>query len=211
MSENLNTAASLSRRPLKAHVWEKDPDGWYVEPQWVSERLFAVEEFPGGGIWDPAAGLGRIPEAARAAGHHAVATDIVDRGYRHFSGQFDFLLAAAGMSGTAATDTAPCTNIVCNPPYEHCEAFARRALELTTGKVAMVWLLRRLNAARWLAVTPLARIYLLTPRLLMPPFHVILRGDKPGGGTQDFYWLVWSHGHAGPPEVRWLHRDGDSA
>jgi hypothetical protein len=187
-------------RPLDAHVWVKDPDGWYVEPQWVSERLFAVEKLSGD-VWDPACGMGRIPDAAQAAGHNVVATDIVDRGYQHFSGKLDFLQA----------DQPRAANLVCNPPFDNCDAFARHALKLATGKVAMIWLLRRLNAARWLADTPLARIYLLTPRPSMPPGHVIMRGEKPGGGTQDFCWLVWSHGHAGPPEVRWLHRDGRTA
>ena len=23
----------------------------------------------------------------------------------------------------------------------------------------------------------------------------------------DFAWLVFNHGHSGPPELRWLHRD----
>jgi hypothetical protein len=70
-----------------------------------------------------------------------------------------------------------------------------------------IWLTRRLNAARWLSHTPLARIYLLTPRPSMPPGHVILAGEKPGGGSQDFCWLVWSRHHIGPPKLHWLHRD----
>ena len=101
----------------------------------------------------------------------------------------------------------PAANICCNPPFTVCNQFVRRALELATGKVAMIWLARRLNAARWLQDTPLARVYLLTPRPSMPPGHVILAGEKPGGGTQDFVWLVFTRGHVGPPELRWLHRD----
>ena len=31
---------------------------------------------------------------------------------------------------------------------------------------------------------------------------------KPGGGTQDFCWLVFERGHNGIPEIGWLHRDG---
>jgi len=33
----------------------------------------------------------------------------------------------------------------------------------------MIWLARRLNAARWLANTPLTRVYLMSPRPSMPP------------------------------------------
>jgi hypothetical protein len=71
----------------------------------------------------------------------------------------------------------------------------------------MIWLVPRLNAARWLADTPLARVWLLTPRPSMPPGHVIANGEKPGGGSQDFAWLVWEQGYRGKPELGWLRRD----
>jgi hypothetical protein len=191
-----------ARRPLAAHTWAKEPNGFYVEPQWCSERLFAVEKFIGG-IEDPACGVGRIPEAARKAGYATYATDIVDRGYQHFRGCADFLQC----------ERLHADNVVCNPNFSLFDQFVRKALTLTNdaGKVATIWLVRRLNAARWLADTPLARVYLLTPRPSMPPGHVLLAGEKPGGGTQDFCWLVFSHRHQGPPELRWLHRDGGQA
>jgi hypothetical protein len=53
---------------------------FYIEPEWCSERLFAVEQFTGA-IWDPCCGIGRIVEAARRAGYPTIASDIVDRGY----------------------------------------------------------------------------------------------------------------------------------
>jgi hypothetical protein len=183
------------RRPLHAGIWAKAELGFYVEPQWCSERLFAVEEFAGS-VWDPAVGIGRVAEAARHAGYITHATDIADRGYEHFDGCVDFLRC----------DQSRANNIVCNPPFDHCDRFVHQALALTNGKIAMIWLARRLNAARWLAETPLARVYLLTPRPSMPPGQVILAGEKPGGGTQDFVWLVWERGHNGPPELHWLRR-----
>jgi len=189
--------APSDHRPLAAHIWSKEPDGFYVEPSWVSERLFAVEKFDGT-IWDPACGIGRVTEAARRAGYRTLATDIADRGYPHFDGLVDFLDCGR----------MPAANICTNPPFTVCDQFVRRALELVPGKVAMIWLARRLNAARWLQNTLLARVYLLTPRPSMPPGQVILAGEKPGGGTQDFCWLVFSRAHKGPPELRWLHRDG---
>jgi hypothetical protein len=162
-------------------------------------RYHFVEKF-NATIWDPACGIGRIVEAARRAGYTTCATDIVDRGYPHFCGCLDFLLC----------DQPHASNIIFNPPFARCNQFIRRALTLTNGngKVAAIWLVRRLNAARWLADTPQARIYLLTPRPSMPPGHVIAAGEKPGGGTQDFCWLVFSHKHKGPPTLHWLCRDG---
>jgi hypothetical protein len=98
-------------------------------------------------------------------------------------------------------------NIVCNPPAHCIEAFVRHALDLDPAGIAMICILRGLPAAPWLQDTPLPRIYLLTPRPSMPPEEVIARGEKPGGGRENFCWLVWRPGDDGPPELRWLHRD----
>jgi hypothetical protein len=188
--------SNSDRRPLGAHIWAKDPAGFYVEPSWCSQRLFAVEQFDGP-IWDPAAGTGRIPEAARRAGYKTIATDLIDRGYPQLDRVIDFFDCEHPLGA----------NIVCNPPFTVCDRFVRHALNLACDAIAMIWLTRRLNAARWLIDTPLARVCLLSPRPSMPPGHVILSGKKPGGGTQDFCWLVWRHGHQEPPELRWLHRE----
>jgi hypothetical protein len=42
----------------------------------------------------------------------------------------------------------------------------------------------------------------------MPPGPVVEAGLAPGGGTEDFAWVIWSRGHKGPPELGWLNRDG---
>jgi hypothetical protein len=193
--------APSDHRPLAAHIWNKDPDGFYVEPEWCSVRLFEVEKFSGT-ILDPACGLGRVVKTARRAGYRTIATDIVDRGCPQFDGVRNFLEDCGRI---------PAANIVTNPPFTLCDQFVRRALALAPDKIAMIWLARRLNAACWLQDTPLARVYLLTPRPSMPPGHVILAGEKPGGGKQDFCWLVFERGHVGPPELHWLHKDGGRA
>jgi hypothetical protein len=98
-------------------------------------------------------------------------------------------------------------NIVCNPPFDLVRQFITHALKLATGKVAMLMLARRLNAARWLRTEPLARGL----PAHAPTEHasgVILSGEKPGGGSHDFAWLVFDRKHRGSPELRWLNRDG---
>jgi hypothetical protein len=177
---------------LNAHIWQREANGHYVEPPWVSRRLFEVERFTGP-VHDPACGFGNVVRSARDAGLEASGADLVDRGFG--SELVDFL-----------STTTLRANIVCNPPFDLCQEFAEHALRVAARKVAMISLVRRLNAARWLQDTPLARIWLLTPRPSMPPGHVIARGDKPGGGTQDFCWLVWEHGRNGEPEIGWLKR-----
>lgn len=187
----------VETRPLKAHVWARAKDDWYVEPNWCSERLFAEERFEGG-IYDPAAGMGRIVTSALKAGLQGYGSDLVDRGWDSTRTPHDFL---------AGPDERH-DNIVTNVPFNIARPFAMRALKLARHKVAMIFPVARLNAARWTQDTPLIRVWLLTPRPSMPPGRVIIAGEKPGGGKIDFCWLVWSREHVGYPELHRLHRDG---
>jgi hypothetical protein len=181
-------------RPLNARIWARADDEWYIEPEWCSERLFAEEPFEGG-VYDPCCGTGRVVISALKAGLKAYGSDLVYRGWDSTPQHF-----------LAHRDTHD--NIVCNPPFDQVPEFARHALKLVRHKVAMIIPVARLNAAHWLKGTPLAKIWLLTPRPSMPPGRVILAGEKPGGGKADFCWLVWERRYTGAPEVRWLHRDG---
>lgn len=189
------------KRPENSHIWQREQHEHYVEPEWCSQRLFQTELF-NGAIWDPACGFGRIPAAASAFGYRTWATDIVDRGYARMDFQQDFLRKSPIWPGADHPD-----NIVSNPPFDMFRTFAIQALNITRGKVALIWLVRTLPAARWLEQTPLRRILLLTPRPSMPPGHTITAGEKPGGGKQDFCWLVWERGYRHKPEIGWLHRD----
>lgn len=186
--------------PVNAHAWEREKHEHYVEPHWCSERMFAEEKFDGP-VWDPCCGFGRIPDAARRAGLEVVGSDVVDRGWAFFAGIFDFLSddLPFGFSGG---------DIVCNPPFKIVPQFAARALSISdVGKVAMIFPTARLNASHWIHNTPLARVWLMTPRPSMPPGHTIAAGEKPGGGKMDFCWLVWERGHVGAPVMQWLRRD----
>ncbi|HZH50285.1 MAG TPA: hypothetical protein VEZ16_00235 [Microvirga sp.] len=189
-------------RAIKARVWEREEHDHYVEPEWVSRRLFEEERFVGS-VWDPACGFGRIPEAALAAGLHITFSDIVDRGYLSLGVPTvvgDFL---------TATPAIEADNIVSNPPFNIADQFALHALKLARTKVAMVFPTARLNAAHWLKGTPLYRVWLLTPRPSMPPGHVIAAGGKPGGGKMDYCWLVWLQGYEGQPSVRWMRKNAE--
>jgi len=201
-------------RRRRAHIFAKEKHGHYVEPLWCSARLFDVEFFgPRGSIiLDPACGWGRCLQSARDAGFRVMGADIVHRvkigpgtqlgpiWYR----MHDFL------TGPIPT-RAKITSIVCNPPFDHVEEFCRQACKVAYYKVAMLCLLRRLPAAHWLTELPLEKIYLLTPRPSMPPGRLIEAGNKPGGGSQDFVWLVFNNIRttwaSDAVSIRWLHRD----
>ena len=184
-----------------AHVWKRDGFDHYVEPLWVSNRLFEEEKFTDS-IWDPACGFGRICFSARHNGYRKIwGTDIVRRGQFNLDFEGDFLKLPQ------AADTAD--NIVTNPPFEKFKPFALHALSLARCKVAMIWTIRTLPAARWLESTPLRKVLLLTPRPSMPPGHTIEAGKTPSGGTADYCWLIWEQGFRGEPTFGWLKRDGN--
>jgi hypothetical protein len=187
---------------LNAHLWVRHPDDWYVEPSWVSERLFATESFRGN-IVDPACGLGRIVDAARSAGLHALGMDIVSRSIA-CSAEIDFLHVSWWAKG------ARVDNIVSNPPFKHAQRFVELALERADRKIAMLLPSKWIHGdgrSRWLAGTPLRRVLFITPRPSMPPGPVIEAGIAPGGGKADFAWFVWHVGFDGRPELGWLRRD----
>jgi hypothetical protein len=199
-SKNCAVHKSLGPTPRLAHNFARDENDWYVEPTWCSQRLFEEEEFDGE-ILDPACGWGRIVRSALNAGYSAKASDIVIR-----------------PSGDSAVDElkreanfrdcdGPAVNIVANPPYRAYPVFAQHALRLARRKVAVIFPVARLNAARWISDAPLRRIWLMQPRPPMPPGSYLEARHKPGGGRVDFCWLVFEHGYSGEAEVRWLHRD----
>lgn len=187
-------------RKRKSHLWHRHPEDWYVEPAWVSERLFATESFEGG-IWDAACGMGRITTAARDAGLRAFGSDLVDRGGA--DSQRDFFSFRRCPFEAA--------NIVSNPPFRHAERFVTHGLGLVQRKVAMMMpsgFLQGNERSRWLEHTPLYRVYFLSPRPSMPPGTVIKAGIAPGNGTTDYCWMIWLRGYSGPAQISWLRRDG---
>lgn len=186
-----------------AHLWERHPEDWYVEPEWCSRRLFEVEPFSGT-VFDPACGLGRILAAASGVGLATVGSDIVRRS-EWADGLGDFL--------RVDQREFEVDNIVSNPPFGIADAFAEHALDLAR-KVVLLLPTKWMNSASrgaWLETTPLARVWLLSPRPSMPPGPVIEAGERPGNGTVDFAWFVWERGYVGAPELRFLGRDAAAA
>jgi hypothetical protein len=136
--------------------------------------------------------------AARAAYVPAMGSDIVDR----------------GLPGTIVRDffdwREPVGNIVSNPPFAIAERFVAHALTIARQQVAMllpvIWL-QGDRRSRWLETTPLERVLLITPRPSMPPGVAIMAGQKPGSGTKDYAWFIWSRGYTGTATIGWLRRN----
>lgn len=199
------------RGPLRkrdSSLWAREAKDWYVEPPWVSERLFEVETFYGT-ICDPACGSGNIVAAARRSGLTAYGSDVVRRS--ELCGAVMDWLAPSEDDNFWGHD-----NVVSNPPFKLCDdrktgthPFVDRCLNRARNKVALLlpsnWIQGDARS-RWLETTPLYRVYFLSPRPSMPPGQVIEAGLKPGHGTTDYAWFVWLRGYDGAPEIRWLRR-----
>ncbi|MGN6486990.1 MAG: hypothetical protein ACTHLT_04110 [Devosia sp.] len=187
-------------REKQAHIWERDPLDWYVEPPECSAALFRMEAFEGL-VWDPACGLGRIVEQARVANLEAVGSDVVRRS-EYCERKSDFL---------QRTFEPNFKNIVTNPPFGKAEEFVREAIRITPqgGKVAvilpLVWVSGFSSKRDWLPHSPLRTLYPISPRPSMPPGKVIEAGVKPGNGTKDFAWLVWEVGYTGQASVKFMN------
>ena len=187
-------------RKRRSHLWERDPHDWYVEPSWVSARLFKSEQFEGR-VYDPACGCGTIVKSALDAGLMAYGSDIVNRGWDSTRTPHDFLTTPAAERHD---------NIVSNCPFGIAEKFVAHALQIAERKVAMLlpanWV-QGDKRSRWLATTPLRRVLFITPRPSMPPGSALAAGQKPGNGTTDYAWFIWLRGYDGAPECGWLRRD----
>ena len=187
-------------REKQAHLWERDPFDWYVEPYECSAALFQAESFSGT-IWDPACGIGRIVEEARRVGLRSVGSDIVIRS-SNCTARSDFLQPSY---------VPDFDHIVTNPPFGTAEDFVQTGLSMlpTGGKLAvilpLVWLSGFSTKRDWLPHSPLKTVYSISPRPSMPPGKVIEAGIRPGNGTKDYAWLVWQNGYTGHAHMHFLN------
>lgn len=187
-----------------AHIWERDPLDWYVEPGRCTEQLLAVEDFEGW-IHDPCCGGGNIVTGCLARGLTATGSDLVRRTEAAwFCGETDFLAGPMGLFG------AP--NCIFNPPFyraKGAEACIRRALALATGKVAAFvdgrFLWGKDRAGGLYRDHPPSAVWFITPRPSCPPGSFLAAGGEASGGTPDFAWIVWDRiARKGATRMGWL-------
>lgn len=174
----------------RASGYDRVANDWYCEDRAVVDALLDVEPLSGM-CWDPSCGGGNIPQAIIARGQSCFASDVADRGYGE--PYTDFF-----------THERHVANIVTNPPYGVIEPYIRRALAFTTGKVCILARLALLEGMKRQALfreTPLARVWVSSRRVSMPPGGTDV---KAAGGTVAYAWFVWQRGYAGKPTLDWL-------
>lgn len=177
---------------MRASGYERAAADWYVEPAWAVDALLQVERPFVGTVVDPCCGAGNIPARLRLAGVEAGGSDLIHRG---FGGAFgiDFLQVPL-----------PASSYVMNPPYGLAQEFVTRALEQAKDRVCALLRLSFLEGqARrvWHESKPLARVWVSSRRMSMPPGGSDV---PPVGGTIAYAWFVWELGHRGPAAIGWI-------
>lgn len=181
-------------RLIGANLGAREKDDFYATPPQSTKALLGVEKFDGP-IWEPACGDGAICRVLSEAGHEVVATDLVDRGFGTW--RVDFLMEYQSRT----------PNIVTNPPFKLASQFARKALQLTTGKVCLllkVGFLEGIERADLFDELPFARLWVFRRRqtfLRNGDESVLMNG---AGGMIAYGWFVWDHSYVGKPTLGWI-------
>lgn len=181
--------ASISRPMQGGAGYARDDDDFYLEPDWLVHGLISKVDFVGP-VHDPCCGKGTIPMAFLSRGFAASGSDLRDRGF--------------GMVGVDfMRDQTPRTNVVSNPPFGILRDFIDHALEVSTGKVAVITRLAFLEGQSrkpWFESLPMQLCLVSSRRASMPPGNSDI---KASGTTIAFCWLVFSKGWSGEPRLAW--------
>ena len=166
----------------------------YETPTAAVQALLDAEPLPVN-IWEPACGRGAMVRVLRAAGHHVVATDLVDYDSPdQDAARIDFLMEQFAPAGIECIAT--------NPPFSLAEEFAAHALRLCPRVILLARLafLAELRPTGILDGGQLARILVFKNRL--PMMH---RDGWPGRKIEKsalpFAWFIWDRDHRGAAAV----------
>ena len=193
------TLASVNKglqrsRLVGANLGNREKDDFYATPSASTEALLKAESFEGD-IWEPACGNGAISSVLAARGHRVSSSDLVDRGFGDTG--VDFLMEWK--------PRAP--NIVTNPPFKLSTQFVQKALQLTTGKVAMLFkvgFLEGIERGPLFDVAPFARLWVFRRRQSFLRGGVERVSMNGAGGMIAYGWFVWEHGYTGKPTLGWI-------
>lgn len=175
----------------------------YITPRIAVDHILHYEKFDGP-VWEPACGTGAISIPMLEAGLSVVSSDLYDWGYGEVG--VDFL--------TQTEARAP--NIATNPPFNLALKFTLKALELTTGKVAIFARHTFAEGAKrykeLFGPNPPTRTYVYARRVLCTsPDHPKEFWRNPGtqyGGGAFYTWFVWDKAKTGAvTEMRWIPID----
>ncbi|OAG72910.1 hypothetical protein A0J51_01522 [Gluconobacter japonicus] len=185
---------------MRASGYDRQAHNWYVETPWAVEALLDAERPFHGKVMDPCCGGGTIPDVL--AKHQScgrirkcLGSDLINRSDGRFRvGDYGITLAALKPD-----------SVISNPPYGGEEQeFIETALSHTIDRVAVILRLSFLEGRKkkaWFKDKPLARVWVSSRRISMPPGGMNV---KPKNGAVAYAWFVFEHGHTGAPVIGWI-------
>lgn len=171
----------------------RHPEDWYATPAAAVHALLRVEKFEGR-IYEPCCGDGAISKVLKETNHEVTSSDIVNRGYGDFFG--DYLLNYPRF---------PFSNIITNPPYDRkiLNRLLEKAIVEAPAKTAMILRIQALEGMGRRQIFnryPPARLWVFSERVQM-----MRGGVEPDSKSMVCYaWFVWDKQHKGKTELGWI-------
>jgi hypothetical protein len=165
--------------------YERKERDLYETPAWVTDAV--IPHLPAGewGIWEPAAGSGKMVKALCLRGYSVTGTDI-DEGK-------DFLLSEKPSHVYA---------IVTNPPYALADEFIDHALNLTRPQgYGFVAMLLRTDFDHAKTRRPYFADHPAFSKKVVLTRRIQWFEDSKGSPSFNHAWFIWDWQHSGPPTL----------
>lgn len=145
-------------------------------------------------IWEPACGQGHLSEVLKKRGFKVFSTDLIDRGYADYVGDF-FELRTTGEQ-----------DILTNPPYKYAKEFVEHSLDvIKDGYYCIMFLkiqfLEGQERKKLFEKYPPKYVYVNSARQCCA-----MNGEfeKYNATALCYCWFVWQKGFKGEPIIRWI-------
>lgn len=181
---------------------EREVDDFYATDPIAIDKLLKVER-PNQNIWECACGKGHLSNRLGEKGFTVISSDIVDRGYKAFTYQEDFLTAKeAPYSGRF--------DILTNPPYKNAKEFVLKALDfLRSGCkcymfLKLTFLEGKARFEQLFKNNPPKAIYVFSERIMCAKNAEFQKMKDGGGSCVAYAWFVWEKGFTGTTSLKWI-------
>ncbi len=169
---------------------QRDPVDRYETPYSITEGALKRIDFPEN-MREPACGTGRIRDVLILEGHRVFATDLLEDG-------IDFI---------SSKEPKFEGGLMTNPPYKGglAEAFARKALEIVTGPVALLVRIgfpTSQKRCKLFTEYPPSNIFFVSERI----HFYKADGSRISGQAHDHCWVVWRN-PKDIPMIDWIGPD----
>lgn len=150
-------------------------------------------------VWEPFCGMGHLSEVLRATGREVRSTDLINYGYNHQDGTYDFFTQSLPFDG----------DILSNPPFKLAEESITHSLELIPEGRKVIMFLRIQFLEGMGRYNNLFRngclkyVYVYVTRA-----NTAINGEfetyKKSAPAKCYAWFVFEKGYKGDAVLRWI-------